>query len=400
MKKKTPLGMVVAIIILGMIIIALGLTLVSQGSPLDKLIKNYHKNYPDSVLTIQMLEGDNAVTAAQEVSSYCQGFNLEKFFVAQIDDPATQKSTIHVINPITGNTECVIDKSSNINTTAALDQNLLATINGEPIYIQEVNAVFNNIPEEQRTNNSMQDSMDLVINNKLLLQDASSRGVTASNEEVENAINTFMTNNGLSLDQLQQNLASAGSSMAAFRQEVTNNVILQKEVSDITKNVVAPSDPDMRTYYEANKQNFVTMPSAVTRQLLINANDSNRAIKEETIKAIGNQYNNTNFCELVSKYSEDLISVPRCGEYSFQQGQLLPEYEEVVFNSTPGTTKLVQTRVGFHIVQILNVTQSRELSYDEVKESISNYFVLMSSEQVLNEYIAGLREQAEIVSYI
>ncbi len=401
MREKKPLGFIITIIILAIIVIVLGLNLFTKTSSLDSMVKKYQRSYQDSVLSIQRLTGENAQALSQQISPFCPGFSLEDYYLAQVDNPAMQKSILFIINPVTGRTECVIDKSTSINTSkVGLTQNLLATINNEPVYMQEVVAVYNNIPENMRTNTSLQESLDQVINNKLLLQDTASKGFIVKEEEVDNAINAFLANNGLTLEQLQQNLANTGSSIEVFRNNIRNNLLLQLEISEITKDVAAPLETDVRAYYEDNKQGFLTIPRALTRQLLIYANESNANEKLELVKAIAGQLNATNFCDLISKYSEDLISIPRCGLYDFQQGQLLPEFEETVFNSEPDSTKIIQTRIGYHIVKIVNVTLPRQLSFEEAKDGISNYFVLVNKQAVLNQYIVGLKEQAEIVSYV
>lgn len=401
MKEKRHLGLIITIIVLAVTVLALGLTLVSMINPLDSITKRYQRNYLDSVLSIQMISNDAAESLTPQIKAYCPEFGLDKYYLAQIDNLEKQKSILFIINPATGKTECLIDRSTDINTSkAALTQNLLATINEEPVYLQEVIAVYNNIPTDMRTNTSLQESLDQVINNKLLLQHAFSKGLTISEQEVDNAINAFLANNGLTLEQLQQNLAKGGSSIEVFRDNIRKSLLLQLAISEITKEVQSPPESLIRQYYDENKESFITIPSAVTRQILIYANESNQAAKLEMIRAIASMFNGTNFCELVGEYSEDLPSVPRCGLYSFQQGQLLPEYEEVVFNSEPGSVKIIRTRLGYHIVQVVNATLPAQLSYEEVKDSISNYLVLINKQAVLNQYIQNLRQEADIVSYI
>jgi len=399
--SKKQLPYIVIIIVLLLIISWLTQSLLGRSTPLDAMIKEYQANHPDSVLSIQRLSGDNARAVSQEVSAYCPGFSLEEYYLAQINDPGMQEPVFFIINPVTGSTECIINKSTNINTSkAVLSQNLLATINDEPVYLEEVMAVYNNIPVSMRTNTSLQESLDLVINNKLLLQDAAKRGLSISEEEVDNAINAFLTNNGLTLQELEQNLATSGSSIEAFRRNIRNSLLLQEEINDITKNITPPSQAEIRAYYEQHNQSFITIPRAVTRQLLIYANNTNQAKKLAEIKRIAAMYNGTNFCDLVTNYSEDSVSVERCGLYDFQQGQLLPEYEEVVFSSEPGTTKIVQTRLGYHLVQIINITPPRHLSFEEAKNSIKDYLVLLEKQELLNQHIQKLRAEADITSYI
>jgi len=401
MVEKKPIGMITTIIVLIIIVLILGMTLLSRTNPLDSVTKRFQRYYPDALLMIRSVSGESALTISQEISTYCPEFNLDNYYIAQIDSPATQKSLLLIVNPVTGRIECSIDKSTNINASKpALNKDLLATVNNEPVYLNEVLAIYNNIPESSRTNSSMQESFDTVISNKLLIQDAISKGLVVAEGEVDNAINTYLSNNGLTIQQLEQNIINSGSSMQAFRQNIKNNLLLLKEISEATQNVNAPTEAEIIAYYEQNPQEFTTKAKASTRQLLINANESNANQKLEEVKAIASMLNSTNFCELVNKHSEDLISIPRCGLYDFEQGQLLSEYEQIVFSSEPGTTKLMQTRLGYHIVQILSITLAEQLSYEQSKDTIKNYIILRNKQAILVQYIAQLRSQAEIVSYL
>jgi len=400
--RKKSAGLAIATIVLALFALALALILITNTSPLSNIVKTYQKDYPDSLLTIQKLTGENAKALKQQIITYCPKFNLDEYYFAQVDNVVTKKSLLFIINTKNGKTECAIDRSVPANTTVnqALGQNILATINEEPIYNEEVLAVYNNIPVASRTNTSLQESLDQVISNKLLMQDAAIKGLVVKEGEIDNAINTFMTNNGLTLQQLEERLASVGSSMNVFRNNTRNNLLLQNEISEITKNALVPTDTDVQKYYDGNKQAFVTKANAKTRQLLIYANESNDAEKLAQIKGIGTMINATNFCELVSLYSQDNVSISRCGQYDFEEGQLLPEYEQVVFSSEPGSTKITKTRLGYHIIDIINVALAQQLSFAQAKNSIANYLLLKNKQDLLSQYIISLRQQAKIVSYI
>ncbi|MBN2459072.1 peptidylprolyl isomerase [Candidatus Woesearchaeota archaeon] len=399
-KRKTPAWIIVFIIICVIAIIALGALLATSRSPMDSIFSIYSQQYPDSVMSVQMITGEDANALGEQIRGYCPGFNLADFYMAQFDNAAKQQSIVHIVNSKSGDVECVIDRNPPVQQSQqALGQTLLATINGEPVYAEEVTLVYNNIPAESRTNASLADAYDQVVNNKLLLQDAARKGLVVSDEEVNNAINAFLANNGLTIEQLQQNLAASGSSIGTFTVNIRNNLLLQKEVAEVTKGAPAPSEQEMMAYYDENKQGFSTVARATTHQILVYANDSNVDSKLEYVKSIAEQLNTTNFCELVTKYSEDTVTIGRCGLYEFQQGQLLPEYEDIVFNSEPGSAKIIRTRIGLHIVRIDNVTLPKQLSYEEAKPSINDYFVLRNMQSMLNQHIEQLRQEAEVVNY-
>ncbi len=294
---KKPKWVMPIMILLVLIVLALAVLLFMQKSPLDKALAEYRKSAPGTLLSVQRLTGDNANTVAAQIKVYCKDFTLTDYYLAQIDNAAEKKSMLFILNPSSGKVECTIDRSANTQTSqTGLSQNVLATINGEPIYMDEVMAVYNNIPEAQRTNDSLQQSLDQVIATKLLVQDAIKKGINVSNEEVDSTINTFLTSNGLTIQQLEQNLVNGGSSMAAYRESVKQSLLTQKEIAFLTATVANPSDAEMKAFYDNNTQAFRTLARANTQQLLIYANASNDAQKLQDIQSIAAMLNATNFC--------------------------------------------------------------------------------------------------------
>lgn len=60
-----------------------------------------------------------------------------------------------------------------------------------------------------------------------------------------------------------------------------------------------------------------------------------------------------NFAELVSKFSADKGSVPTGGDLGwFEEGRMVPEFNDAAFSMNKGETRLVQTQFGYHILQV------------------------------------------------
>jgi len=279
-------------------------------------------------------------------------------------------------------------------------KSLVVLVNGEPIYANELELAYQAIPAALKTNDSLDITFNRLVNNKLLLQDASKKGLSVSEKEIDEAIAAFLDQNQLTSDQLEERFGQLGSTMNQFRVDVRSELLLKKEVDELTKDIKAPTETDLQLYYDAAKNNFVTPLSASVRQIMVYANESNNDAQLENIRSIALLINNISFCEAAKQYSEDVATADTCGQYDFTEGQLLPEFEEVVFSSTPSDVKLFQSRIGYHIIHVLNITEPRQLGFDEVKENIRNYFVLANKQAALNDYILALREKAEIVSYL
>ena len=94
------------------------------------------------------------------------------------------------------------------------------------------------------------------------------------------------------------------------------------------------------------------------RHILINSkegdiNDAkNKKLADSILFAI--RRDSSKFSSLVSKYSDDPGSVSNGGVYSwFPKGQMVPEFEEFSFNKKIGSSGVVRTNYGFHVIQVL-----------------------------------------------
>jgi parvulin-like peptidyl-prolyl isomerase len=387
------------LVILGLAVVSLVAILFVSKTPFDSVIDEFQKRGGEELLTIQKLSGLEAETASSSIKTFCPGFGLEEFYIASITSKDGRKSFLHIINPITGANECLINRSLPEGETT-LSRNLLATVNGDPVTADEVTSIYNAVPENMRTNQTLQQSFDQVVNNKLLIQYAKDKSLQVSETEVDTAVNNFLKNSGVTIESLQSALLESNKTMSDFRTSLKNELLVQAAVLDITKSVTEVSEEDIWKYYEANKESIISKASSVSRQLMVYANDSNSDERLAYIREVAARINQTNFCEIVSLYSEDLNSKDTCGLYESMQGQLLPEYEQVVYNSTPGEVKLISSRLGFHIVRIENLTPEKRLTYDEAREEIKNYLVFLEKQEVLNDRLQVLRGGAKIIKYM
>jgi parvulin-like peptidyl-prolyl isomerase len=276
---------------------------------------------------------------------------------------------------------------------------VLASVNGEPIYANDVLAIYESVPMEARTNTTIQQAFEQAINNKLLLQEARRKGTSISQEELDAAMNSFLATNGLTLQALQQALAQSNMTLEQFRSELSETLMVQKEVLDLTKDAPIATDTEVRQYYDTFKANITSTGSSVTRQLTVYANSSTSDERLDYIKQIASGFNGTNLCSLIKTYSEDALTVNSCGLYNTTQGQLLPEYEEAVYASTAGDVKIVGTRVGYHLVLIESVSPPKQLTFEESKDAIASYVGVLKKQQVLNQRLAELRQDAKIETY-
>ncbi|MBN1792830.1 peptidylprolyl isomerase [Candidatus Woesearchaeota archaeon] len=394
--KKVLLVLVVAVLLVGAGLVATSL----WNDGFSKVLDEYKSDYPDGLLVVQTLSGDSANNTLIQLQIYCPDLSLGEYYLLEIRSDSQKKSVISVIDPASGKIDCRIERSIGLGGSNSLVPNLLATVNGEPVLTEDVLKIYNAVPESLRTDQSLQQSFEQVVNNKLLLQEAKAEGFSVSSDEVDSAVDAFLTRSGLTLPVLEESLASVNSSMASFRDGLKEDLLLQKMVMRVLEGSEEVSATEVEEYYSTFKENLTTIPRSSTRQILIYANQSTAAAKLEYVKGIASQINESNFCELASLYSEDSVTKDSCGGYEAAAGQLLPEYEQVVYASKPGDIKLISTRMGYHIVHVVGLEPARLLSLEEAMDGIRDFLSLQKRQALLTSHLQILREDAKIVSYM
>ncbi len=281
-------------------------------------------------------------------------------------------------------------------TKSTQDDRVAALVNGEPIYMSEVDSIYAKLPDSSKATTSKDDVLSQLIDQKVLLQEAEKQGITATDEEVNAYIQEMLTYFGFTEAQLEQVLAQQNIPMEDFVKSTQDQVILAKLVNESIQSKIVITDEAAQEYYDANTAVFTTPETVTVRHILI-TNDSN-VTAEQVLAMISPDKGN--FCDLVTKYSKDTGSIATCGEYAVaQNGQFVPEFETAAFDMSVGEIRIVETSFGQHIIWKVNVTPETVASFDSVKDEIKSFLAQQQSNEEIPAYIAGLRDEATIEIY-
>lgn len=143
----------------------------------------------------------------------------------------------------------------------------------------------------------------------------------------------------------------------------------------------AIDEADALAYYNANPELFEYPASYRAAHILFEtvnpatgAPQSASLVEEkralaERVGALANS--GTPFEDLVEEYSDDLRSKGRGGIYTFQLGQMDPEFERAALGMEPGEiSPPVLTRFGYHIVRLIEIQPKRLEDFEKVKADI------------------------------
>jgi len=277
-----------------------------------------------------------------------------------------------------------------------------AIVNGEIIRSEEVDkrlGVYKNLNQEI-TDSTKRLVLDQLIDKMLLKQFVKEQGIIVSVDEIQAELEkvkfffeSSQNNSGVTLEKI---LESRGSSIVKLREEIRNTVALSKFLSKEIK------DEEMRAFFDSNRDLFNGEEVRASHLLIDTRNlkseeeiDKARQKIEKLKKEIDN---GADFADLAKKNS-DCPSSEKGGDLGFfeKKGTMVEPFANAAFLLKVGeVSDPVKTQYGFHLIKVTDRRGGKEVSYDEVKETVDQIYRERKTENLLK----SLREKATIERFL
>ncbi len=175
----------------------------------------------------------------------------------------------------------------------------------------------------------------------------------------------------------------------------------------IDKNVqaVMPDIDTCKRYYQQNTADFKTDPIMSVRHILLAClpedGEERLLVKKTAYEMIEQINNNANpdaeFIQIARQHSA-CPSKEADGELGVvSKGQTVSEFESILFSLETGLAPSpIESRYGFHIVEVLDKQPGMQMTYDQVAAAISNKLSQQAFHQSLCDYLFMLSNEAEI----
>ncbi len=157
------------------------------------------------------------------------------------------------------------------------------------------------------------------------------------------------------------------------------------------------SDKSLKEYYDKNKEEFNEKESVRARHILVKTEDEAKAIILQLNPLSGIPLKEK-FIELAKSKSTG-PSGPKGGDLGFfAQGQMVPEFNDVVFKMKLAsvTPTPVKTQFGFHVIYLEEKKTATVRKFDEVKPFITQRMKMEQFKTVMATKMAELQKTATI----
>ncbi|HEX9154185.1 MAG TPA: peptidyl-prolyl cis-trans isomerase [Nitrospira sp.] len=282
---------------------------------------------------------------------------------------------------------------------AKIEDRIVAIVNSDLIMWSEMKRELS--PEQERIEKQYRgeellrklkaaESMALttMIERRLQIQEAKSRGIDVSDQEVKQAIK-----------QLSQQGEKLDDKDPASLKSVREQLILLKVVDREVRSGVMVADPEMRRYYQEHRDRFALPEEYTLSQILIKPRspDDLADAKDKAREVMALLKQGESFEDLALRFS-DGPNASRGGKLGLvRQGELLPAIERGVTSLVPGgISEPVQSPEGLHIVRVDDKKPKVFRPYEEVKQEIQVLVFQQKSEDMFQSWLANLKNKAYI----
>lgn len=284
----------------------------------------------------------------------------------------------------------------------SLQGELAARVNGQPITMSQLDLEYERLPLQYKYFITKEAFLTQLIDEVLLNKEAAKQGLSVTEQEVDESLNKFMQENNMTKEKLDQLLTEKKLTEAELRSLVKNQLLIDKLLKQEVNSKVNVTTEMMLQYYNENSDSFRVPEMVTVRHILVgldNRTDKEAEVRVNTVmKEL--KADKSNFCELVSLYSDDSGSLDTCGEYIFPRGQMVEEFEKVAFEQGLGKVSIVKTTFGYHVLWTINKTAEEIINFKDVQEQITLTLEGQQQKMLYSELIVRLREKAEVINYL
>jgi len=257
-----------------------------------------------------------------------------------------------------------------------------AIVNGEVISLQELNENYDLVPESYKVFVTKEQILDQLIEQRLVLQEAESQGIAATQTDIDKAIEEVLEQNLLTMEQFEEMAIERGLTIPEIRDSYEKQLIVQKLLDKEIKSQIDVKEEDIRAHYD----NMIR-----ASHILVQSESAADSIMEQLLAGVS-------FEELATQNSEDTGSAAKGGDLGeFSKGQMVEEFEQAAFELEIGeTSDIIQTDYGYHIIK----RTERTLSYEATKDRIKDILGAPQQQELYAQYVKDLRNKGDVMVYL
>lgn len=205
----------------------------------------------------------------------------------------------------------------------------------------------------------------------------------------------------------QERLKKMGVSTEKVYQDIKDQILISKVLKAKAAAKAEPSNEEVKKFYAENAKTFSQPKMVKASHILIkvdpNASADVKAKKKKAIEvARARIQKGEDFAKVAKEVSEDPGSAAQGGSLgAFPQGQMVPEFDKVAFNSKTGELSPVfETSYGFHFLKVTEIKPPRNVPFEEARPQIIKFLEQRAQTTSAQTFVEKLVAGADVKYFL
>jgi len=244
------------------------------------------------------------------------------------------------------------------------------------------------------------------VDELLMVQRAKELGYTMSNEQFNNIVENIKKENKIENDeQLQAALKQEGMTMADLRRQLERTMMVQRVQQTEVMQKLQVTDTELRSYYDAHKDEFGTTPQVTLREITVNVpvtaqgvnvaqDDEAKAKAEDVRKRI---LAGEPFARLAADFSDSGSKANGGLVGPLAKTDLSDELQKAIAGLKTGdVTPVLRTARGYQIIKIETLQDSTSKPFEDAKGEVADKIANGKRQGEYEKFLTKLRAEAII----
>ena len=265
-------------------------------------------------------------------------------------------------------------------------------------HVSELRSIASPQEKTLRLQTLQRSALDELIQDKLLEREVAKSDIVISDQDLAGAIGRMLKENGISLEQLKNELKSNNVSFETYKENLSNQLKQYKFLQRTIGSQIQITEADSADYYRQHATDFQSYGAFRFSQIVLTAK-ANRDLNETIVLANSLkaqvESKTARFADLAQTYSEDN---PASGDAPWVSARdINPQLIQVLSSLSPGTVSPpLPTQDAVLLVQLIDRKDPQASSLDAVKREVEARLFQEKMDAALNRYLLGLRETAYV----
>ncbi len=201
---------------------------------------------------------------------------------------------------------------------------------------------------------------------------------------------------------LEEALAAQNMTVEDLKESIVSSERMRALYESKTASIPPASPEQIASYYDENRDQFVTEENVTASHVLIACDENADAATHESASSRADTLRTellegAVFAEVASQHSS-CPSKENGGDLgTFSRGQMVPEFETAAFSQDVGSVgEVVKTKFGYHVILVTAHDEGGTRPLEAVQNEIGAQLDNQARQTVFDAYINTLREGAEI----